>query len=363
MKPSILVIEDEIGIREGIVEILEYEAMRVAAAADGDSGIQLAREFIPDLIICDISMPGKSGYDVLLELQGDPATANIPFIFLTALADRSALRYGMELGADDYLTKPFVAEELITAVNTRLQKKARLVQEYSAQADELRQTLLLTLPHELRTPLVGIIGGAEMLLMDQDMLDADHIMRMADMILRSGKRLHRLIENYLLLAQLEIFHYDPERLEGLRGAMTNTPGLIIRDVARVKAGLVERDVDLNLRLQDGVVRIADENLKKIVEELVDNAFKFSSPGSAVTVAAESQNDTFTLTVTDHGRGMTGEQIKKVGAFVQFGRELYEQQGSGLGLMIVRRLVELHDGELVIESQPEQGTTVRVHLPA
>ncbi len=363
-KTNILVIEDEPDIRESIDEMLGYEGMAVITADNGDLGVRLAREFLPDLIICDIMLPGLNGYNVLTTLRNDPLTANIPFIFLTAKADRPSMRYGMELGADDYLTKPFTSDELIAAIRTRLEKKARLVDEYANQAKDLRLSLLHTLPHELRTPLVGIIGGAEMLLSAGASLDQETITSMADMILHSGKRLQRQIENYLLYAQLEIIKTDPDRLEALRRAETDYLAALVTAAATAKAALVGRVEDLVLNVQESAVSLSAANLKKIVEELVDNAFKFSEPGKRVTVSGEAstRDSSYMLIVSDNGRGMTVDQIKQVGAFVQFGRKLYEQQGSGLGLAIARQLAEFHGGELHIRSELERGTRVHVTLP-
>src|SRR6266704_2749448 len=104
---TILVIEDEPPILENILETLEIQDYQAIGAANGLIGLELARQHIPDLIISDIMMPDVDGYDVLLELRADQATSSIPFIFLSARSDRPSTRRGMELGADDYLTKPF----------------------------------------------------------------------------------------------------------------------------------------------------------------------------------------------------------------------------------------------------------------
>ncbi|MBC8120995.1 MAG: ATP-binding protein, partial [Gemmatimonadaceae bacterium] len=108
--------------------------------------------------------------------------------------------------------------------------------------------------------------------------------------------------------------------------------------------------------------VAVDDLKKIVEELVDNAFKFSKSGMPVQVQTDLRDDRFSLHITNCGRRMTSEQIADMGAYVQFERRFYEQQGMGLGLIIVRRLSELYGGRLIIESGSEPQTTVRVTLP-
>jgi diguanylate cyclase (GGDEF)-like protein len=133
---TILVIEDERSLRDNLLRILNYSGFRAIAAKDGLDGVEMAKTNLPDLIVCDILMPQLDGYGVLTELLADSATARIPFIFLSAKADRSDTRIGMNLGADDYLTKPFSSDELIEAVRARLEKQATITQPY---LDDMQQ--------------------------------------------------------------------------------------------------------------------------------------------------------------------------------------------------------------------------------
>ncbi len=119
----ILVIEDEAPIRDKIVTVLKYENCDVIDAANGREGVVLAQENRPDLIICDVLMPDLNGYSALEALRKDPDTSVIPVIFLTAAASRAEMRKGMELGADDYITKPYTVVELLAAVRTRLERQ------------------------------------------------------------------------------------------------------------------------------------------------------------------------------------------------------------------------------------------------
>ena len=176
---KILVIEDESGIRESIQEILELENFTVNVAKDGGIGLKMAQEQSPDLIICDIMMPKLDGHGVLMALHQNEATESIPFIFLTARADKTAQRQGMELGADDYLTKPFTPSELLNAVETRLRKHALLTRNYNEmkqladterqkskkltkevqanqQMIEIKDEILKKLAQDLRDPLSNI---------------------------------------------------------------------------------------------------------------------------------------------------------------------------------------------------------------
>lgn len=137
MSINILIIEDTGDIREGVVEILELAGHTVHAAANGKEGVELAKRHLPDIILCDIMMPELDGYGVLYLLHNAPETAAIPFIFLTAKADRVDLRKAMEMGADDYLTKPFDDVELLNAIESRLKKKEQQKEFYSKALDQL----------------------------------------------------------------------------------------------------------------------------------------------------------------------------------------------------------------------------------
>ncbi len=136
-KARIQIIEDNDDIRDSIVEILELANYEVIAADNGKTGIELATQHLPDLILCDIMMPELDGYGVLYLLGKNPQTASIPFIFLTAKAERIDMRKGMEMGADDYLTKPFDDMELLNAVESRLNKKSKQEAFYSKSLESI----------------------------------------------------------------------------------------------------------------------------------------------------------------------------------------------------------------------------------
>ncbi len=357
----ILIIEDDIDIRSDIAEILGFEGFTVTTAENGIQGVQKALHILPDLILCDVMMPDMDGFGVLDELRRQPATKAIPFIFLTARTDRQSVRQGMNLGADDYLTKPCTSDELLKAVNTRLEKRAAVDRMYQQSFEELRANLILMLPHELRTPLVGILGYGELMRIDSEHLGAEDIRQMGETISQEGRRLQRVVENYFLYAQIELARYNESAREGFIAGEVEMPGTLIADIARASASKAGREGDLIVAVEDSLISIAPQSLWKIVEELVDNAFKFSAPGTPVELRASSDGRCYQLQIVDHGRGMTPEQIRHVGAYAQFERRIYEQQGLGLGLVLAQRLAKLCGGDLTITSEPGQGTTVTVTL--
>jgi two-component system sensor histidine kinase/response regulator len=318
----------------------------------------MAKKHSPDLIICDVLMPELSGYGVLTELRSNSLTSTIPFIFLTARASQQDIRHGMKLGADDYLTKPFKVSDLLEAIHARLEKHAL----ESKQFDDLRLHLSSALPHELKTPLVAIIGFTEFLLnIDRNLLpDIDEILEMQRTIYECAHRLEHLIENYLLYANLRLSEYDREK-QALwqQGRVSFDPAPLITTVATQRAGISQRENDLTIGLNEGIIRCLESHLGKIVDEVVDNACKFSEPGTPISIISTIVNDEYILSVRDQGHGMSAEQIAAIDAFIQFERREYEQQGLGLGLTISRMLAQLYDGELKVESTPNQGTTVTV----
>jgi len=360
---KILVIDDEIMLREAIVLGLRAENFEVFEAEDGITGMQLARSVHPDLIVSDINMKGMDGYDTLAALRTDKATANIPFVLMTGRADLKGMRLGMSLGADDYLPKPFRLHELVDVVRTRIGKQQAIRQEAENRLSELRNNISMMLPHELLTPLTGIIGMAEMIVNEAETLTPAELREFGNDIKLSGVRLHRLIMNFLVYAQIEMMTIQPERVRLLRQVKPIPVGGTVENTARRKTQDVGRAADLQLDLQGGEIAMSESNLTKIVEELVDNACKFSSVGKPISVRTLTDGDWTEINVTDQGRGMKPEHVANIGAYVQFERRIHEQQGSGLGLAIVSRLAELHGGQITITSQPDLGTTVTVHLPA
>jgi signal transduction histidine kinase len=359
---KILIIDDEEWLREMMLLALRQREFQVIEAENGEKGIELARKELPDLILCDVNMEKVDGYLTLSSLRSEPATASIPFILMTGLADQAGMRHGMELGADDYLPKPFTIEALYAAVDARLKKAKTVREEAERKLADLRDNISMMLPHEMRTPLNGILAYGEILASDAQSMSTKEIAEMGTVIYDSGKRLERLIENFLIYAQLELLNSDPQNLHNVLRKQTAAPVPVIEKHARDQAAQAKRPDDLVLELSNVPMPISSEYLGKIVEELVQNAFKFSSAGTRVRVTLADADQFVALTISDNGRGFSTEHITKVGAYMQFDRKLHEQQGLGLGLTIVRRLTELHGGTLAIQSAKGAGTSISVRLP-
>ena len=360
---KILVIDDEEIFRQATAFALQRKGFETYEAGDGAEGAEKARQLLPDLIICDVNMEKMDGYALLETLRQEPSTATIPFILMTGMGDAASMRRGMNLGADDYLSKPFTAPQLFSAVEVRLKKSLVLRQNAEKKLADLRANLSLALPHEMITPLNGIFGLAQILSSESESLSPAEVAEFGTSILQSAERLHRTVQNFLLYGQLEMHASDPSNIAAMREKETGQLKLLVETRARHLAEKTTRIADLKLNVADGTVKIGQDLMTKLVDEVIDNAFKFSVAGTAVQVEGSVQDGTFTLSVADRGHGMNPEQIAGIGAYAQFNRKIHEQQGSGLGLAIARRVAELHGGGFQVESEPGLGTTVTFRLPA
>jgi two-component system sensor histidine kinase/response regulator len=359
---KVLIIEDEANIRDSIIDTLEFANYELASARNGREGVKIAQSFEPDIILCDVMMPEMDGYGVLLELNQDYKLSQVPFIFLTAKATKEDVRKGMVMGADDYLTKPFTAQELLDAVQSRLERHQQ-VKQYNVEHMELiRRYINLTLPHELRTPMTGIMGYLYILEDGLEDMDKEMTRSMILAIKRSSTRLMNLIENYVAYGQLNLLTHEPEIIEKLRqhSTLKSVDGLIVQ-VAEKLAYDFDRIGDIEIDLDSANVHIFPDYGTKLFESIISNAFKFSPKGSPVHLIGRVDANHYILAVTNEGRGMTTEQIAKIRSNEQFEREKYEQQGVGLGLSIAQAILKIFDGELQIESQVNHLTTVYIRL--
>ncbi|MDD5361421.1 MAG: response regulator [Ignavibacteria bacterium] len=345
MKKKVLIIEDDLSVRENISEILIEEGYEVLQAVNGKKGYQEAVRNIPDIIICDILMPEMNGYEVIHFLKKNPLTRDIPFLFLTAKTDLSDIRKGMGTGADDYITKPFSIKDLLNAIKIRLEK----YESNKKKLKELTLSLEMSLPHELRTPLVGIIGFSRLIADNPELYSYEEIKEFAEGIYRSGKRLHRLIENFLYIARLEIISANPSELNKQKMERVSKAGTILNQAAVEKAKYAERVEDLEVSISDFEAKISLEGFMKVLDEIIDNAFKFSSPGDKVRIKTGEEDEFIVISVSNEGSQMTEEQITAIMPHMQFERKFHEQQGPGLGLSIAMKIVELYDGKIIITS--------------
>ncbi|MBI2619243.1 MAG: hybrid sensor histidine kinase/response regulator [Ignavibacteriales bacterium] len=361
---TILIVDDEEDMRITLRSAMESFGFRVLDAENGIQAFEIARGSQPDIVLCDIEMPGKNGFQVLQMFREDHRTSNIPFIFLTGRTDKSDMRKGMNLGADDFLVKPATAKDVVSAVTARIRLREEQEGIIQGKLGELREHITRSVPHELRTPLTGIIGFGQLLQTQGDEMTREEIKEITARIMTSAVNLQTTLEKFWYYSQIVILMRDRKSAANLRLSETEGIHAFLKALSGDKAVSYNRKPDLQVTADQGCVGIAQAHFSKILEEILENAFRFSVPGSKIEVKGTNLSDEgmYEITVVDRGRGMTGKQIGNIGAFVQFERAKYEQQGLGLGLAIAREITSLYHGTFEVKSTPEQGTVVSIRLP-
>jgi len=362
MAKRILCIEDDSGTRTSVRLMLEFAGYEMEEAENGKTGVDLAMKILPDLIICDIRMPGWDGFETLKELQTHESTAHIPFIFLTGEDPRTHLRKGMNLGASDFLLKPIDVDDFITAVQVRLEEADRRKKDSQRAMDELSERITRALPHELRTPIAGILGLTELLKLQAEEMKPKEIKELAHSLFDSALRMSQTLEKFWIHTQCLLLPNDLAKLSDSRQIGSQEAHQVIKHIAEELASSYNRSADIILKLFPMSIAISDRYLEQLMQQVIDNAFKFSSAGTQVIISTACENEIGIITIKDNGRGLSEDQIRKIHVFMQFDREQYEQQGLGLGLMIVNRLTEIHGGNIHVSSILGEGTTISLSFP-
>ena len=327
----------------------------VIEADSGVAGLACARQHLPDLILSDIQMPGGDGTSLLREIRHDPVLRGRQLVLMTGRPDLVTPRKGMEDGADDFLVKPVSLDALLRCVESRLKRASISWRVEDERLAKLRSLVPPQLPHELFTPMAGIIGLTEILRSDISKLTPGEVSDILNDLHQSELRLHRTLRNYLLILDLQ--NAEPETLLGSLSPQQVEE--IIQAGIKEVLQLNKREEDIAVEVSPCSIAVKGGDLNRMVEELVDNACKFSRQGTPVEVELSSAGR---LTITDRGRGLTKDDIMHIGAFQQFDRKKQEQQGLGLGLVLVQKLADLYQAKFSITSQPGEGTQVEVALP-
>jgi CheY-like chemotaxis protein len=359
---NILIIEDEDFVRETISDMLEMEGYVPILAKNGEAGMDVLGQVRPDLILCDINMPIMDGYEVLERVKSKESLSSIPFIFLTAKASNEDMRRGMEMGADDYIFKPFKARDLINAISTRLEvyDKTKVMSE--SKLDKLRLQLASSLPHEFRTPLNVILAASQFLYKKMDMMEKAEIKDMIYNIVHSGNRLSKLISNYLVYTNLMLNKEELDFKDKIFTNYTLDPDEMLGNSFLRVALEFERVEDLEINSVPAVIDVFPEYFLKVSDELASNAFKFSKDGTKVKVDTFIEGNRYVLVVKDNGLGFDLTRLDEIGGFNQFDRRKIEQQGMGLGLAIIKLVCQRFDIDLDIASVKDEGTTFTLKFP-
>jgi two-component system, sensor histidine kinase and response regulator len=369
---TVLVIDDEPNNFDVIEILLIKQDYLLHYSASGQEAIDSLDLFQPDVILLDVMMPGMDGIEVCQRIKAMPQWTHVPIVMVTALNAKEDLARCLQSGADDFISKPVNAIELRARVHSMLRIKQQYdniqtlsntqlttIKVLEGTLNELRGNLATALPHELNTPLNGIVGIIDLLINDIDNMDSEEIRELLGWANQSTRRLELIIKKFLIYLELEL---SPHQQQNSEPQSSDFSVANIKQTLQSHADSLNRGSDLIFTIEEAEVSISAKYLTIILFELVDNAIKFSKSGTTINLNSQVEAGMLNIEIHNLGRGMTAEQISKIGAFMQFNRKIYEQQGTGIGLVLVKKIVELCGGQFSISSIDQQETTVHIELP-
>jgi len=363
---TILIIDDEPALRLGLAAKIKRQGYNVVTAFDGSDGMQKAKEVLPDLILSDVMMPPPNGFELRRLMSEDPQLASIPFIFLTARSAVDDRVTSIREGADDYITKPFVTEELLARIEAVLRRvktaQARGRNEMREIAkhemDQLKQEILQNFHHEMRTPLTNIMMPLE-LIVNNKFDDPEEQVKFLRIALSNVDRLDSLVTDFVLLTNI-----DHGNLNGIRQTIDVKNHILIparKRLERYKSKELQFVSDISLL---GTITAPRREFTHAVLHLIDNALKFSQDGGQVKLTVESAEDgSAAITIHDEGVGIPVELREKVfERYYQIDQgDSRKYEGLGVGLTIAQA-VFAHIGGKVSILDPKHGCSIQAIIP-
>jgi signal transduction histidine kinase len=360
---TMLIIDDEENLLFGLKAVMTREGYQVFTARNGSEGLDLVHQTKPQIIICDVMMPPPGGFELRKILAQDPATADIPFIFLTARTSQDDKLSGLEMGADDYITKPFDVQELLArvrAVLRRTEQGRKLgLKEAEEKLDQLRQVISSNISHEMRTPVSNLVNTLDLAMHQRYQNQPDEMSRYIEMAMGNAQRLRWLVNDLLML-----FDIDQKHVNTFREQID--PQFDFRQpIDETIKWWQPRGITAQVEIASDIrIHAPKLGFRQVVVHLVDNACKFSPRGGKVTITLTSNGDGgCNLVISDEGPGIPAPLREKV-----FERYFQIQQGDsreynglGVGLTIARAFARSLGGDVTILDSAK-GCSVQMILP-
>ena len=361
---KILIVDDVVSNVLLLKILLTNEKFQVCTASNGNMCIEMAKSEHPDLILLDVMMPDLNGFDTAVILKKDPETQEIPIIFLTALNNPSDLVKGFQVGANDFLTKPFNKEELVMRVMHQIQLVAakRIIVR---QNEELRRTIsnrdkmYSVIPHDLRSPMASIrmVLNLAVNVVSPEMV-GDEIFGLLDKANRESEETHDLLDNLLKwtksqTGRLNVVYQDIDLDDIVPGAVD-----IFKMIAEMKK------IDLKYLPADEKLTVHGDNdmIKTVIRNFLSNAVKFTPEGKSIEVFYKREGDFARISVRDHGVGVAPERVETI---FHKGETTYGtggEEGSGLGLQLCQDFARKNGGDAQVESTLGEGSTFSFTIP-
>ena len=350
---KILVIEDNPSVRESIVDLLEMRDYEVFTACNGEDGIHMVKACKPSLVLCDIMMPKKSGHEVLQEVRNQSITADIPFIFLSAKSQTVDLREGMNLGADDYLTKPFKAKELFHAIDTRLKKNELTRASIKAKEKSKEPMGNQIFTGNLIAAIQQLIDESGFVNEHFEKLNQDEVKSSIQKLAKHGKSIKKIAYKTAIYHQLALINFDEEVKAFFTEGFTSNLQNLTKKIAIPIAEEYDREYDLYFKeIAAAKLPIPNALMTFILSELVENAFKFSQPKSLITIEGVIKDNQYYFSVEDKGKGISPTLLDELGS-----KPIINENSFKLGIFLVKSIIDYNAGTLTTTSDVEKGTKI------
>lgn len=373
VQPTILVVDDTQQNVQVLTQMLRGKQYKVLAAFNGEDAIALMSRKAPDLILLDVMMPGMDGFETCAEIRTNPDFNDIPIIFLSALSDVDAKVKAFESGGVDYITKPFQQLEVLARIEFHLRLRrleierkhhVAMLEENQVRLEKMnkeKDEVLGIISHDMRNPIGGIIGIANFM-RTEGAADEKELKEMLALIESSGERLLTLVNDLLDIALIESNSLQLQFNETDIGGYCREVMQLHHATAKAKG------IDLTFTEKSVAIVAAIDITKfsQVIGNLVSNAIKFTPQNGTVKVHIDhstSRPGSFELVVRDSGMGIPDDIMPKL--FQKFAaqrRGTNGEKGTGLGMPLIKRYVELHQGSIDVDSQVGTGTTFTVRIP-
>jgi len=353
---NILIVDDVADNLRVLGDLLRDEGYKVRPVPNGKLALQVAEKEKPDLILLDIMMPDLNGFEVCKMLKEHKTLNDVPVIFISALNDTADIVKAFKCGGSDFITKPFMAEEVKARVATHLKiyQQQKELQKLNADKDRF----ITILAHDLKSPFIGIISFSELLANNIDDYDISKIKSLVSIVHKSSKHFYTLLEDLLNWARVQSgkLTFEPQ--------LTNLNKLCSDVIEVLRLNIDNKSLTVNNYIPIGFEANVDIDMAKtILRNLISNAIKFTPNNGKIAINVEKGDSEITVSVTDTGIGMSTRTLNKLFDVtqIQSSKGTNDETGTGFGLLLCKEFVEKHNGHIWAETEEGNGTTFRFTL--
>jgi two-component system sensor histidine kinase/response regulator len=369
---TILIVEDSQENLDLLVYFLRPQHYQIITATDGTQGLQLAESKFPDIVLLDIMLPGLDGFQVCERLKKNPKTMFIPVIMITALKELKDKIKSLEVGADDFITKPFENVELLARVKSLLrlskyhreleQKKQELerINDSLVRMDTFKEELINLIVHDMKNPLFVIQGNLQMMSMGLDTQATEYMSKYTKRIERSSQQLLRMVVNLLDISRMQ------EGRMKLKKDVIDFNKIIVECINRIKDYSENENKDILMRLDESIPNLLIDHsvMDRVIENMVNFAVNNVADEGKVVISTRKNRDKLQFFIHDNGARIPGKFHDKL--FEKFSQTELKNNGlrvsRGLGLIFCKMAVEAHNGALWLDKENTEGNLFYIELP-